>query len=346
MKKRPAVLTLSNDQLSATHNPDACDGLQQLPPVAETWGQGLHAEAIVAEVHDAIGRISSAALREELATVAPHQRPGSVAIVEAEGVFTAGLEWVVLALAAGLRVRWKPPRQWPAFAAAVGDALGRAGLPLSVSSSRELGAPDVVVAFGSDSTVATLAERHTSARSVGFGHRFSLAVVQGAPTPGAVSAVVRDHVRFDTRGCMAPTAVFVEGSVIEWGTALHEAFERWHGPPRGAFDARLGPEWRRRVDLGHATLGAWTGPCHAIVALPPRAWVPSALPWMVSLVPIEGGDDLRAIVGEWQPWLSSVAGSTELSAPRHCALGQLQSPKLPRQHDGRPMLASICGLVP
>ena len=320
-------------------------GLGQLPPVAESWGQGLHRDAIAAEVRDAIGRITATALLAELATVPAHQRPASVAIVEAAGVFTAGLEWVALALAAGLEVRWKPPAQWPDFAAAVGEALGQAGLPLSVSPSRELGTPDVVVAFGSDATVATLAAEHPSARSVGFGHRFSIAAVRGAPTPDAVEAVIRDHVRFDTRGCMAPTAVFVQGPVAEWGRALQAAFECWDGPPRGAVDVRLGPEWRRRVDLGHATHGAWTGTSHAVVAVPPHAWVPSALPWLVSLVPIDGDEHLSRILSEWAPWLSSVAGSHALPAPRLCALGQLQSPPLPRQHDGRPMLASICGLV-
>ena len=42
--------------------------------------------------------------------------------------------------------------------------------------------------------------------------------------------------------------------------------------------------------------------------------------------------------------VSSVAGTRAVAAPRLCALGQLQSPAIPRLHDGRPMLASICGL--
>lgn len=318
--------------------------LLDLPPSEASWGQGLHPEAVAAEVSDAIARLRPSALLVELATVPPHRRPSTVAIVEAEGVFTAGLEWVVLALAAGLRVRWKPPRRWPDFAAAVGERLGRAGLPLTVSADRTLEDPDVVVVFGSDATVAQVAEAHSGARVVGFGHRFSIAAVQGPPSEAAVSAVVTDHLRFDTRGCMAPTAVFVEGPISEWGRALHSAMAEWDGPPRGAFDARLGPEWRRRVDLGHATLGAWVGASHAVVAVPADAWVPSAMPRMVTLVPVQGDAHLAQVVGSWQPWLSSVAGTRALAAPRLCALGQLQSPAIPRLHDGRPMLASICGL--
>ena len=321
------------------------DALAHLSPAHPSWGQGIHPDAIAAEVADAAARITAEALRTELRTVPAHRRPRSVAIVEAEGVFTAGLEWVALALAAGLQVRWKPPSAWPHFARTVGQALTDRGLPLVVSSSRDLGTPEVIVAFGSDRTIDALKRHHPQARFVGFGHRFSVAVVDGLPTARAAAAVVRDHTRFDTRGCMAPTAVFVRGEVAAWGNAIHAAFEAWSGPPRGEVDPRLGPEWRRRVDLGHATHGAWTGRQHAVVAVPASAWVPSALPWLVTLVSVPQDKHLTDIIGDWAGSLSSVAGAEGLPAPRRCPLGELQSPRLPRRHDGQPMLGALCGLA-
>lgn len=316
--------------------------LQNIGPAEPSWGQGLHPDAATAELSDAIGRITAEGLRTELATVPPEQRPRKVAIVEAEGVFTAGLEWVALALAAGMQVHWKPPSAWPHFAEAVGIAFCDQGLLLTVDVSRDLGAPEVIVAFGSDAGVASVRADHPDVRVVAFGHRFSVAVVAGPPSAEQVAALVRDHVRFDTRGCMAPTAVWVKGPVEAWGAALHDALSSFGGPPRGEVDPRFGPEWRRRVDLGHTFRGAWTGAQHAVVTVPASAWVPVALPWLVSLVPIAEDDSLEAILGDWSHQISSVAGSG-IAAPRQCALGDLQSPRFPRRHDGKPMLGALCG---
>ena len=323
--------------------------LGRLPTAEPAWGQGLPLASVIRELSASVNALTEAALVAELCTVPASARPHRVAIWAAEGVFTAALEWVVLCLAAGMSVRWKAPAAWPHFARAVGSVLAAEGLPVTVTTDRSPGAVDVLVVFGSDATIDALRGEEPSVRVVGYGHRFGLGIVEGTPDPATVAAVVSDHVRYDTRGCMAPAGlVIVDGAVPAWLDALAAALSR-HGrdAARGVIAPAHGPEWRRRRDLGRATLGVREVGDAAVVAVAPEHWVPSALPWMVSLVPVSRAA-LPHLLDRYAHQLSVVARPDSLSevidarVDRTCRPGAMQSPPFPRLHDGAPMLARIC----
>ena len=334
------------DPLDRARAQQVVHALARLPDARVEWGQGLTLEAVEAELAHAVGALSADRLVDELSTVPAKARPDSVAIVAAEGVFTAALEWVALCLAAGMAVRWKPPTRWPAFARAVGRVLEATGLPVVVDPGRYLGDPEVVVVFGSDTGILRVQQDWPRARVVGYGHRFGLAMVTGAPTPEVVHALVTDHTRFDTRGCMAPAGVFVvDGPLDAWRDAVSLELGRRAGP--GEVAAGLGPEWRRRVALGRATLGVSEGQDCAVVGVHAEHWVPSALPWMVSLVPVSRAR-LPEVLAPHAARISVLARPPTLASlvdplvDRTCRVGQMQSPPFPRRHDGQPMLARVC----
>ena len=323
--------------------------LGALPPAQACWGQGLGVNAVQRELACAVAALTSQGLCSELSTVPSSARPDAVAIVSAEGVFTAALEWVVLCLAAGISVRWKPPAAWPHFARAVGAVLASAGFPVTVDPSRDPGEVGVIVVFGSDETVQAMVQAHPAARVVDYGHRFGLALVTGPPDAQLVDAVLTDHLRYDARGCMAPAGVgVVDSDVRLWLAALARGMDRrTRGRRRGTVASALGPEWRRRIALGRASLGSLEGGEWAVTAMEAKAWVPSALPWMVGLFPISSGE-LPALLAHHGPQISvlarppSLAHRTDASVDRVCVPGQMQSPPFPRLHDGQPMLARIC----
>ncbi|MDP6934288.1 MAG: acyl-CoA reductase, partial [Myxococcota bacterium] len=192
--------------------------------------------------------ITTSGLQTALAT--PGARPSDITLVCASGVFTAPLEWAALYAAAGCRLDIKAPAQAPRFCQALALALSGQGLPTHCSTDRRLGTPEVIVAFGDDDSVQAIATENPDSRHVLYGHRFSVAAVQGEPTRALAEALVEDHTLYDTRGCMAPTAVFVNGSIDPWVETLALAMDQAQANhPRGSFDPSLGPEWRRRTGL-------------------------------------------------------------------------------------------------
>jgi hypothetical protein len=325
--------------------------LADLPPVEERWGQGLVRSAVRAELAQAVAALGTEALLDELSTVPAAGRPASVAIVEAEGVFTAALEWVVLALCAGMTVRWKAPARWPDFAVAVGETLQQHGFPVTVDTRRSVDSAEVVVVFGSDGTIESVRRTNPEARVVGYGHRYGLAVVAGEPTDVRVAAVLRDHLRFDTRGCMAPAGlVVVDGPTNRWMDALAHGIEAAaRRQERGAVASALGPEWRRRLGLARATLGAREVAGGAVLGVQVEHFVPVALPWMVSVVPVPDVQRLVALLQAHAAHVSVLARPDDFGplldplVDRSCRLGEMQSPPFPRLHDGQPMLGRMCG---
>ncbi|HCH65495.1 MAG TPA: hypothetical protein DFR83_22010 [Deltaproteobacteria bacterium] len=323
--------------------------LVALPEPRVEWGQGIEQAQVGFELQETVARLSMASLLEEVSTVPAAHRPESMALVAAEGVFTAGLEWVVLAVAGGLAVHWKPPSGAQAFAHAVGSVLSSRGFPVTVDADRSLGSPDVVVVFGSDHTVRLVEEHHHTARVVGYGHRLGLAVVEGAPTREQVSRLLEDHLRFDTRGCMAPAGVLVvDGDVTSWMEALASE-ARSTTRDCGSVSAALGPELRRRLGLARATLGVVHAGRFVVLGALPEHFVPVALPWMATLVPVANRHALVALVKAHAHQVSVLARPASLATvldgqvDRVCELGQMQAPPFPRHHDGQPMFARICG---
>lgn len=319
----------------------ALDRLRRIDPTPQS--QGLSPAGARAARDAAISAITRDGLARELGT--PGRRPASVAVVVAYGVFTSPLEWAALFSAAGCRVHLKAPSRDPAFCRVLAEVLAAENLPVTAGTDRELSGYEAVVAFGDDASVEAVARATPQARHSLYGHRFSVAWIDD---PLFAQAVAYDHALYDTRGCMAPVAVFTRGDPETVAEALAEAMDSMQNAlPRGRVDPALGPEWRRRVGLARIRGSVREGEDWAVLVLPPESFTPASLPRMAVVHPVgEAGPD--EILAPWRGRLSSLA--TEKIGldlplfkwfPRICIPGTLQRPDFPRLHDGRPMLGSV-----
>jgi hypothetical protein len=303
----------------------------------------LSPENAQACLHQAVRPLNAHSLEAALDEAGP--LPSSVAIVTAYGVFTSPVEWVALALAGGAKVHIKAPSIDPALVRALAEDMSTEGLPVSWSTDRSLPDVDAVVAFGDDETVAAVAESMPAARSAQYGHRFSVGLVAGDPVEAA-HVLALDVARYDTRGCMAPAAVFTTGDPSALAQALSSAMQNAeHQWPRGKVDPALGPEWRRRLGLARVVGQTYTGASWAVTSLPSTHFTPTTLPRMVTVHGVTDGAEFQSIMAPWKRWLSTCGTDAPdlvgTDFHRISALGWMQAPPFPRNHDGRPML---CGL--
>ena len=310
---------------------------------AVALSQGLSAENAEACLTQSIRPLNRSSL--SAACDAAGLLPDVIAIVVPAGVFTTPIEWTAIATAGGAAVHLKAPASDPALCRALSAAFCAEGLNVSWSTDRTLPAVDAIVAFGSDSTLDTIARAHPDTPIARFGHRFSVAVVGGDPAAAAGPLAV-DLARYDGRGCMAPTAVFTTADPSALGEALaKQMMAMEQRTPRGKVDGRLGPEWRRRLGLARVLGEVWTGAQWAVTTTPPQHFVPSSLPRMVNIHPVNNLDELRQTLKPWTAWLSTLGTDVpELSIEgfhRVCQLGWMQAPPIPRTHDGQRMLAGL-----
>ncbi len=315
---------------------------------------GLHPENADQSLDAALSAITRGGLARELATRA--DRPGRVAIVVPWGVFTTPIEWVALYAAAGAGVHLKAPTRDPALCVALATVMQAEGLPVTASTDRALPDVDAVVAFGDDASVASVAAANPSARHALYGHRFSVAVV--GDEPASAAALADAHLLYDTRGCMAPVAVFVVGDGGRLVEALAEALaDAARAAPAGEPDPALGPEVRRRVGLARVTGRVVEGVDWTVAVLPAAHFTPVALPRFATVHPVPDAAALRDALAPWRGHLSTL-GTDDLLRPRReggawlelygwfprvDTLGRMQRPPFPRRHDGQPMLGSVCG---
>lgn len=305
--------------------------------------QGLSAENAAACLHQAIRPLNPTSLRAAVEAAGPI--PPAIAIVVSSGVFTTPIEWTAIAVSAGCSVHLKAPASDPALCRALAEVFTANGADVTWGVSRELPPVDAIIAFGGDQSVADVASANPTVPVEQYGHRFSVAWVAGDAVAAAGPLAI-DLVRYDGRGCMAPTAVFTPGDPDELAEAiagqLQELEQRF---PRGAVDPSLGPEWRRRLGLARVVGSSWTGSEWAVTVTPPKYFTPAALPRMVNIHPASSIDELRAILAPWRPWLSTLGtdadGISIDGVHRVCRLGWMQAPSIPRHHDGRPMLYGL-----
>lgn len=333
----------------------ALDRLDALDPTP--WSQGLSPEGARLAWRCARDAITAAGLARELAT--PGERPRAVIVLVAAGVFTSPLEWVALLAAAGIAVLLKPPAREPAFCEALAAALRAEDLPVTLFAGHALPAEgEVVLAFGSDSTMAALEAAWPGRRLVLHGHRFSAALVaDGAELDRKAAAFARDLALYDTRGCMAPVALFTtadpDALAPALAAALAEAEARW---PAGPASAAAAPRLRERAGLARVIGKEIAGDRWRVLQLPLARFHPEALP---RVAVVHAAPSLEAVADALAPYRAhlSTLGADLVSRegedprgpawlgwfPRVCPLGAMQAPPFPRRHDGRPMLGSILG---
>ena len=318
---------------------------------ATPLGQGLSAAGAAGALANAVGALDAQGFAAELGQ--PGRRPARVVIVVAYGVFTSPIEWCALLLAAGCAVHLKAPARDPALCLALAEDMRAEGLPCTASPDRSLPPCDKVLAFGGDAGVAAVA-RAAGVPVIAHGHRLSVALTSGDPT--LAHAWAWDAAWADTRGCLAPTALFCLGDPAPLVDALHEAMSVAEiAMPRGVCDAGLGPEWRRRVGLARREGRALEGAAHAVLQLPASRFLPVALPRMIVVHPVADGHALWHLLKPWAAQLSTLATDDWLrhwrdapqwwpvyaAFPRLAHPGGLQRPPFPRRHDGMPMLGSL-----
>ncbi len=282
----------------------------------------------------------------------PH-KPEHIGIVLARGVFTAGLEWVALALASGARVTLKVPRGLRDSIERWGQVFQRHGLPLHIQEHRNLPSVDWLWIFGDDDSIHTVQQNTVHAFAQTYGHRFSIAL--SSDSQQDAEQVAQDIVAYDTRGCMAPVAVCCTGNAQLFSERLFEAMRKLQQErPLGAVDPFLGPEFRRRIGLSlqhpNSTWLEKTGQdTWGVLLQPVQNFTPSALPRLTSVHATPTPDVLEALLAPWNSKLSTIGCSNTIDAstwlsqavlnnhPRICTLGEMQRPPFVRLHDGVPM---------
>ena len=254
--------------------------------------------------------------------------------------------------------------------------LARAFEPISLPKQDEpamaalLEAP-CVVATGSDETMRAIRERvEPNQRFVGYGHRFSIGVVDpGAVSTDDLAGFALDIARWDQSGCLSPVLIYARAGdprdCLGFAAALAEELERvGQSLPLGAmtagertFRASERSEARLRAAAERALL--FEGESATVVLEMDTMPRPAPLNRFVRVIPIT---DLNALEVALRPFaghlasvgvgglsardrellrdLASFFGVSRLSQP-----GRMQTPPIDWPHDGLGNLTPLARFV-
>lgn len=235
-----------------------------------------------------------------------------------------------------------------------------------------------IAASGSDETLVELAARAPRGhRFVGYGHRFSLAVIDAARIEGdaledVAEAFALDVAAWDQAGCLSPISAHVVGgtdtAVDRFAAEVAAALEVLsRDMPRGPVEADVAARIRSERDA--AAMRAAAGRAVAVHASEDSSWTvvredeaalrPAPLHRFVRIQPAADLDAWAEAVAPSRSHLSTVgyAGPLEgrgqgrgqaalglfvaLGASRVCPLGEMQTPPLDWPHDGEPVLLPL-----
>lgn len=367
--------------------------LDEHPPAA-----GFSREVVETGLDLALGRWSGAALRRALESERRALLAGtgrrllpfeSTCTVLAGAIPMPSLLQPLLPLALLSPVLVKPasrdpvtPRLLAESIAAVDPEIGRAIEVVSFASDDTASldrflAAECIVASGSDDTVAAIRERvRPTQRLVAYGHKLSIAVVEGGTALREADALAEalslDVALWDQLGCLSPLAVYVAGRACEEAAAvLSEALaahlaERARTLPRGELAASVAAAIAHERDA--AAMRAAAGEAVRVYAGEGTSWTviveadahfrACPLHRFVRVHPVQDAEALEAAVRPIARHLSSIALAVErgdpqqlarrtsrLGASRVCAPGRLQAPPIDWPHDGRPLLAPLARLI-
>lgn len=319
------------------------DGLGALDPSA--WSTGLSDAGARFAWQVACDALTDDAL--DVAWARGGEPYRAAAFVAARTVFTAPLEWCAVLLGRGTEVRVKHPRGHGGAARALADHARRFGLPLVATDDPDaaLGDAELIVAMGSDPTIAAIGAAHPGAALLGFGHRWSLAHVRSA---AAFPALADDLALHDGRGCMSPSVVVTALPLGEAVEALAGAMaDRARAIPVGAVSAAESVAIRHRAALARVVGVARAGDGWSVHGLPPEhLGAPVAgLPRSIAVIALPDAAAVARWLGPHAATLSTVgtddpadvdalAAALPATTARWAACGQMQRPPLVRLHDG------------
>jgi len=225
---------------------------------------------------------------------------------------------------------------------------------------------DAVVAFGSDATIQTIAERvRPPSRLIGYPSRASVGYVAREALTGERAAqriarnAARDIALYESEGCLSLHALFVEEgaavSVEGFAEALVDAMREFaedFGEPAGtASNARLAMAREMALFRSGETVHADTRGRYLAILEPALDRPPLFLPRAIGIHRVRDADDaarylqrhaltLEALaVAERRADLLELAANT--GAARVTTFGSLQLPPLGAFHGGRPRIAEF-----
>jgi len=227
---------------------------------------------------------------------------------------------------------------------------------------------DVVIAFGSDATMATLrAQTRWNQKFIAHGHALSLLWISepNQLTPALARNCATDILTYDQLGCLSPQAIYVpRGTNIgSLGDKLASAMEQqWKKiTPKPSRPLSIASKICEARDVAHA-LGhrVWLPPGKhlgwTIIHDPDTTFQPSPLHGVIylrqvaeaklstALASVAGRISTVGIAGEFSAGgISSRLENVFLSlgVSRLCPAGRMQYPPLTWHHEGRPVLADL-----
>ena len=233
-----------------------------------------------------------------------------------------------------------------------------------------LGAADLTLAYGSNTSLAAIAGRMPPGkRLLRFGHKVSFAMIAAVALDPAKVAdtarrAARDIARYDQQGCFAPHVVFVERG----GRLCPRSFARYLARALDAFGHRFPARaltmaetasfaaWRQQEEFTHGAEvmgdahGGWTVSFHNAG----QGFGPSCLNRSVRVVAVDDLANVPGLVAPFRALLQTVgiaASPDELfrlagllgdaGVTRIAALGDMTTPEAGWHHDGRCNLSDL-----
>lgn len=237
-----------------------------------------------------------------------------------------------------------------------------------------------VSATGSDETIHAIGRRlRPSQRFVGYGHRFSIAVLGAEVARSAeglaatVEGLARDVARWDQLGCLSPVVAYLVGvepaDAERLASGIAAALERLgETMPRGELDAvtRAAHATERAEARMRAATGAtrlFEGREHTVVLEADARPRPAPLHRFLRMMPVASPADLAAALRPFEGQLSTAAvaglgdeGGADRAGTVHELLldsgisritspGGMQIPPVDWPHDGRPVFTPFARLA-
>jgi hypothetical protein len=237
-------------------------------------------------------------------------------------------------------------------------------------TSPDLRSFDAVVAFGSDSTLQTIASGlYPGARFIGYGSRASVGYVDRKSLSTETRAreiaagAARDLVLYESEGCLSLHALFIErGGMISperFGEFLAIAVERANVEfPLARNNPAVAAQIAQQRDLaafraasGSGAVFANANADYALILDPPKHEPPPFLPRTLGIISVDGTAQAFEYLREHRLPLEGLAISSErpdvlqfaidAGAVRITRFGELQHPPIAGDHGGRPRISEF-----